>query len=166
MDAMDINIALLDRIFEHKRVLEILIDCQYQNIYNNQPKDFLTPNLRMLDIRDAREIQLVKKAKAEIFKNNQVRFVQYPALMAELKLLEIVSVAFNHLSAGNSIKVLESFEKVNTLTKTDVLLREKSYIVDMDCRGGTCNKSLVDTYSRRTWQRICTSALVEKECAL
>lgn len=35
--------------------------------------------------------------------------------MQELKLLEYVSVAFNHLSAGKAQKVLETFEKVNPL---------------------------------------------------
>jgi hypothetical protein len=57
------------------------------------------------------------------------------------------------------------FSKKSTLSqKTDLAIREKTYREDMDCRGGTCHKSLVDTYCRRrTWQRICSGAITVKE---
>jgi hypothetical protein len=63
MDAVEINMLLLDRINEHRSVLQLLVDYQYQNIRTNWPQDFVKPDLKKLDRRDAKEIPLIHKVK-------------------------------------------------------------------------------------------------------
>jgi len=61
VDNHETNLLLLDRVLEHKRVLELLNRIQIQNIVQGKPKDFLLP---VLD-KEALQLVIQKKLKEQ-----------------------------------------------------------------------------------------------------